>query len=101
MPDVAGEAQLDYGCQVATRECRDACEFTMRSRCKCMLPVSSHGCTHTTFHSCLDGQVGSLVKFVVGIGAGPFVEELCDFHSLHVNPNELSMSHTVYEEVSD
>jgi hypothetical protein len=44
-------------------------------------------------------QVGALVKFVVGIGAGVFVDEVCDFHSVYVNPNELSMSHIMFEEV--
>ena len=45
-------------------------------------------------------QVASLVRFVMGIGAGHFVDELCNFHALNVNPNDLSMSHTVFEEAS-
>ena len=44
-------------------------------------------------------KVAALVRFVTGIGGGDLVLEICNFHSMHVNPNELSMSHTFFEEV--
>jgi hypothetical protein len=35
----------------------------------------------------------------MNLGNDEFISDLCDFHAANVNPNELSMSHTVFEEV--
>jgi len=43
-------------------------------------------------------KVAALVRFVTGLGGGALVIEICNYHALHVNPNELSMSHTFFEE---
>ena len=45
-----------------------------------------------------DRTLLSLTKFVVDLGAGHMVDELCEFHSQEVNPNELSVTHTLFEE---
>jgi len=34
------------------------------------------------------------------MGSDQYITELCDFHSNNINPNELSMNHTFFEEVS-
>ncbi len=39
------------------------------------------------------------MRFVTGLGNGPLVDEICDWHSLHVNANDLSMSHVYFDEV--
>ena len=44
-------------------------------------------------------QVVSLVKFVADVGAGEFIDELCHYHSSCINPNELSVCHSLFEEV--
>jgi len=44
---------------------------------------------------------GGLVKFVLEMGADLYIDELCSWHSGKVNPCDLSMSHTYYEEVSE
>ena len=41
----------------------------------------------------------SLAKYVVDLGAGQFVDEYCDFHSAEINPAELTLTHTLFEEV--
>ena len=43
-------------------------------------------------------MVVGLVKFTADIGAAAYVDELAAFHSTMVNPNELSVSHTTFEE---
>jgi hypothetical protein len=44
--------------------------------------------------------IAGLVRFVLDMGAEMYVDELCSFHSSSINPNELSMGHTYYEEVA-
>ena len=41
-----------------------------------------------------------MVKFVIQMGTAEFVEELRSLHSSNINPNELCMSHTMFDEVS-
>ena len=40
----------------------------------------------------------SLAKFVNGLGEGPMIDELCEFHSNEVNPQNHCVNHTVFEE---
>jgi hypothetical protein len=35
----------------------------------------------------------------MGLGAGDLVDELCDHHAVCVNPNDLSMNHSFFEDV--
>ena len=42
----------------------------------------------------------SLAKFVVELGAGAFIDELCEFHSSEINPGELTLPHGVFDEVT-
>lgn len=45
-------------------------------------------------------QVGSsLTRYVTEQGAGRYVDDLCDWHSASVNPYELEIAHTLFEEV--
>ena len=43
--------------------------------------------------------VGILVKFCVELGVEQYVDEICEFHSSHVNPNEMACPHGLMEEI--
>ena len=42
----------------------------------------------------------SLAKFVVDLGAGVMVDEVCEFHSSEINPGDLTLPHVVFDEVT-
>jgi hypothetical protein len=44
--------------------------------------------------------VGALAKFVIEMGfEGNYLEEVAEHHSQHINPTELSVSHTIFESI--
>ncbi len=40
-----------------------------------------------------------MVRFVTEMGVGEWIDELCEYHSGNINPNNLSMPHTYFEHI--
>lgn len=94
--------QLEPSSAKRLRHC--GCNVMCRYRCFVFhVRMRSHSwliCIDVMKYPTCASQVAALVRFVMAIGAGPFVDELCNFHASNVNPNDLSMSHSVFEEAS-